>query len=127
MAKIWITGCNGFIGSQLSTTLALKGHEIRLFHRSPITTTDFHPSCKFVAYNNSNLKSVMYESLIDFLPSSIFHLSGCSSVDVAESDPLSLVDLVDSTSKICDFVKHCPSCSVILVTAICNHSLSTDS
>ena len=96
---IWITGCNGFIGSQLSTTLALKGHEIRLFHRSPITTTDFHPSCKFVAYNNSNLKSVMYESLIDSLPSSIFHLSGCSSVDVAESDPLSLVDLVDSTSK----------------------------
>ena len=57
-------------------------------------------------------------------------MSGCSSVDVAESDPLSLVDLVDSTSQICDFIaKNSPSSSIVLASSpsVLGNSLSSSS
>lgn len=71
MARVFVTGAAGVIGTQLVKMLAERGHEILAADLKPIPE-DFQTS---VTYRQGDLNQLEFEVLEEFQPTHVFHLA----------------------------------------------------
>ena len=114
--KILVTGANGFIGTQLSKTLANSGHEVRITARSiaqNISTTRELITCDLESADNLDHLTTGCDAIV--------HLAGRAHVmsdDPATSESLYLSANVDVTKKLAQSASRTGVKRMILMSSV---------